>query len=95
VEPARTSDDRSEHLATDLERALLEVARSTATHTLETLLCDLSELLQKFIAFDRLTLVLHDAARETMRVCSVAARHRTLTSVTELPILDTPAGVAW
>jgi len=95
VDPARTSDELRSRLPVDLEHALLEVARSTATHTLGTLLCDLSELLQKFIAFDRLTLVLHDAARETMRVHSVAARHRTLTTVTELPILDSPTGVAW
>ena len=95
MEPARTSDERSKRLPADLEHALLEVARSTATHTLGTLLCDLAALLQEFIACDRLTLVLHDPAHETMRLHSVAAFHRTLMTVTELPILDSPSGVAW
>jgi formate hydrogenlyase transcriptional activator len=95
VEPARTSDQRGEPRVADLERALLEVARSTTTHTLGTLLCDLAALLQKFIACDRLTLVLHDSEHDTMRLHSVAAFQRSLMTVTELPVLDSPSGVAW
>ena len=82
--------------ATDLSSALLEVARSTGTQRdLETLLRELVEVLPRCASFDRLSLVLHDPARAVMRLHSVVAAHPTRTTLRELPVPDSPAGVAW
>jgi formate hydrogenlyase transcriptional activator len=82
--------------AKDLPTALLEVARSTATQRdLGTLLHDLVEVLPTCASFDRLSLVLHDPVRNVMRLHSVAAFHPTPGIVDEVPVPQTPAGVAW
>jgi formate hydrogenlyase transcriptional activator len=81
---------------TDCSGALLDVARSTATQRdLPALLLELVTSLRRCASFDRLSLVLHDPVRDVMRLHSVAAFHPTSRSVEEMPVDDTPAGVAW
>jgi formate hydrogenlyase transcriptional activator len=81
---------------TDCSRALVEVARATATQRdLPALLTSLVESLRRCASFDRLSLVLHDPARNAMRLHSVAAAHPTRGVVNEMAVHETPAGVAW
>src|SRR5215831_5702790 len=80
----------------DLNRVLLDVARSTAScRSLECLLHDLTGVLHRFAGFDRLAVVLHDADRNVMRLHSLASLHASSVTVHELPIEDSPAGIAW
>jgi len=82
--------------STDLAAALLEVARSTATQRdLGTLLHDLVEVLPRCASFDSLCLVLHEPAHGVMRLHSVAASNPTPCIVAEVPVSETPAGIAW
>src|SRR5262249_35111753 len=90
--PARPRPDASPAL----ERLLLEVSRSTASHRdLRSLLCDLVALMQKAVRFDRLGLVLHDPVGDVMRLHSIAAFHPPLTTCHETPISESPAGLVW
>src|SRR5438874_905643 len=87
---------RVAHTHADLHATLLDVARATASHRdLATLLRDLVEVLHRVARFDRVALVLHDPTCDVMRLHSVAAFHPTPGTLAELPIGDTPAGVAW
>ncbi len=53
----------------DVHRTLLEVSRATASHRdLESLLRDLTGVLQRVAPFDVLRLVLHDPERDVMRL---------------------------
>jgi formate hydrogenlyase transcriptional activator len=84
------------HTSAGLHRALLDVARATVSHRdLPSLLRDLVEVLHRIARFDRVALVLHDQARNVMRLHSVAAFHPTPGTLAELPIGDSPAGLAW
>src|SRR5213592_2997233 len=80
----------------DLNRTLLDVSRSTASHRdLPSLLHDLRRVLRGVARFDRLALVLHDPARDVMCLHTIAAAHPALKTVVELPPAESPSGVAW
>jgi formate hydrogenlyase transcriptional activator len=79
----------------DLHRTLLEVSRATASHRdLESLLRDLTGVLQRVAPFDVLRLVLHEPERDVMRLHTLAAIHPVVTTVLELPTVESPSGVA-
>jgi len=79
----------------DVHRTLLEVSRATASHRdLESLLRDLTGVLQRVAPFDVLRLVLHDPERDVMRLHTLAAIRPVTTTVLELPTAGSPAGVA-
>jgi transcriptional regulator of acetoin/glycerol metabolism len=74
----------------------LEVSRSTAScRNLECLLHDLGAVLRTFAPFDRVALVLHDPERDVMRLHTLAALHAPAVTESELPIEESPAGIAW
>src|SRR5207249_10650039 len=80
----------------ELNRTLLDVSRSTASHRdLPSLLRDLLGVLRGVARFDRLGLVLHDPVREVMSLHTIAAVHPALTTVIDLPPAEAPSGVAW
>src|SRR5205814_527441 len=79
----------------DVHRTLLEVSRATASHRdLESLLRDLTGVLQRVAPFDVLRLVLHDPERDVMRLHTLAAIRPVLTTVLEVPTAGSPSGVA-
>src|SRR5439155_14210895 len=79
----------------DLNRMLLDVSCSTASHRdLPSLLRDLLGVLRGVARFDRLGLVLHDPARDVMWLHTIAAVHPALTTVIDLPPAEAPSGVA-
>jgi formate hydrogenlyase transcriptional activator len=83
-------------VAADLNRALLEVSRSTVScRNLDCLLHDLAAALRRVAHFDRVAIVLHDPAGNQMRLHTLAARHSTRVTAMELPIDESPAGIAW
>src|SRR4029079_1994300 len=58
----------------DLDGLLLEVSRLAARHRdLQSLLCELVALLRRAVPFDRLGVMLHDPARDVMRLHTLAA----------------------
>src|SRR5438876_11132016 len=80
----------------ELNRTLLDVSRSTASHRdLPSLLRDLRRVLRGVARFDRLALVLHDPARDVMCLHTIAAAHPALRTTVELPPPESPSGVAW
>jgi formate hydrogenlyase transcriptional activator len=80
----------------DLARLWVDVSRATASHRdIESLLRDLAGVLRRVARFDRLSLVLHEPARDVMRLHSVAAFQPTVTTAIELPIAESPAGLVW
>jgi formate hydrogenlyase transcriptional activator len=80
----------------DIQAILLDVARATAVHRdLPTLLQGLVDVLRRVADFDRIALVLHDPARNVMRLHSVVAFHPTPDTLAELPVDETPSGVAF
>src|SRR5947207_4445355 len=80
----------------ELNRTLLDVSRSTASHRdLPSLLRDLRRGLRGVARFDRLALVLHDPARDVMCLHTIATAHPALKTVVELPPAESPSGVAW
>src|SRR5436190_19214676 len=80
----------------ELNRTLLDVSRSTASHRdLPSLLRDLRRVLRGVARFDRLALVLHDPARDVMCLHTIATAHPALKTVVELPPAESPSGVAW
>jgi formate hydrogenlyase transcriptional activator len=94
--PAGDVGNRTGNVAADLNRALLEVSRSTAScRSLACLLHDLAAALQRVARFDRVAIVLHDAERNRMRLHTLAALHTPQVSELELPVEDSPAGIAW
>jgi formate hydrogenlyase transcriptional activator len=79
----------------DLHRTLLEVSRATASHRdLQSLLRDLTGVLERIARFDLLLLVLHDPEHDVMRLHTWAANRPVLTTVLEVPSTESPAGVA-
>jgi formate hydrogenlyase transcriptional activator len=93
------ADDRRRlqgNVSADLNQALLEVSRSTAScRSLDCLLHDLAAALRRVAHFDRVAIVLHDAARDVMRLHTLAAAHTPRVTAIELPVAQSPAGVVW
>src|SRR5437879_9259108 len=77
--------------------ALLEVNEAIAQHRdLQALFRDLRERLRAVVQFDFLALVLHDPARNVMRLHVLEAHHPTeKVTGTELPVEGTPSGWVW
>ena len=94
--PETASTAPLEHSKRQLE-ALLEVAEAIAQHRdLNDLFHELAERLHSVVDFDFLTLILHDAARNVMRLHILETRipgekH----AGDELPIDGTPSGWVW
>jgi formate hydrogenlyase transcriptional activator len=79
----------------DQYRALLAVSEAIVSHRdLETLFHELGGRLQQVVRFDYLTLVLHEAATNTMRLHVLEPSEPTLTAIV-LPPEDDPAGLVW
>jgi formate hydrogenlyase transcriptional activator len=77
-------------------QALLEVTESIATHRdLPALFHDLKERLPRLVNFDTLWLVLHEPARNVMRVHIVETPSRGYVDFVERTIQDAPAGWVW
>jgi formate hydrogenlyase transcriptional activator len=77
-------------------QALLEVTESIATHRdLPGLFHDLKERLPRLVNFDTLWLVLHEPARNVMRVHILETPSRVYVDFVERTIQDAPAGWVW
>src|SRR5262245_21692643 len=78
-------------------RALLEVAEAIAMHRdLEGLFHDLAQRLPCIVPFDYFNLVLHDPAREVMRLhLLVTPEPSTISPGLELPVDESPGGLVW
>src|SRR5580693_2778233 len=94
--PEPTSAAPLEHSRRQLE-ALLEVAESIAQHRdLAALFHDLAERLHSVVDFDFLTLVLHDPARNVMRLHVLETRIPSEKPTgTEAPVENNPSGWVW
>jgi formate hydrogenlyase transcriptional activator len=89
------SGDKSKPPASQ-HQVLLEVAESIATHRdLPSLFHDLRERLPRLVNFDALWLVLHEPARNVMRVHIVETPSRAYVDFVERNIEDAPAGWVW
>ena len=78
----------------ELHRTLLDVLRAVASHRdLPTLLRELFDVLQRVVPFARVTLVLHDPGPDVMRLHTLAGP--AVPYVVELPVAESPAGIAW
>src|SRR5215470_15564755 len=79
----------------ELHRTLLDVSRSTAScRNLDCLLHDLAAALRRSTHFDRVAIVLHDAERNSM-LHTLASVQPPRVTASELPIEESPAGIAW
>src|SRR5437870_2569121 len=91
----------AEHVRTGsaLERylALLEVSEAIAAHReLPALFHELAERLPGIVRFDFLSLVLHEPARNTMRLHILESREPSPTTPgSELPVNQSPGGRVW
>src|ERR1700752_4377503 len=75
---------------------LIEVAESICLHRdLPALLHDLAARLHRVANFQSLWLVLHDPARQTMRLHILETGARTYIDVVERTIDDSPSGLVW
>jgi formate hydrogenlyase transcriptional activator len=85
------------HFTPEQYAALLEVAEVIALRRdLHELFHDLAQRLPRVVPFDYINLVLHDAARDVMRLnVLVAPEHSTIKPGLELPIDESPAGIVW
>jgi len=94
--PEVSSPAPLEHSRRQLE-ALLEVAESIAQHRdLAALFHDLAERLHSVVDFDFLTLMLHDAAHNVMRLHILEARLPTPVKTGSEMAMDThPSGLVW
>jgi formate hydrogenlyase transcriptional activator len=82
--------------ARGLDGLLLEVSRAAARHRdLQSLLCELVTLLQRAAPFDLLAVLLHDPARDVMRLHTIVTAQPLVRTVMEMPTSETPAGVVW
>jgi len=80
----------------ELHRTLLDVSRSTAScRNLDCLLNDLAAALRRSTHFDRVAIVLHDPERNRMRLHTLASVQPPRVTESELPIEESPAGIAW
>ena len=79
----------------ELHRTLLDVLRAVASHRdLPSLLRELFDVLRRVVPFARVALVLHDPGRDVMRLLTLAGQPLG-PDVLELPVAESPAGVAW
>jgi len=79
----------------ELHRTLLDVLRAVASHRdLPSLLRELFDVLRRMVPFARVALVLHDPGRDVMRLLTLAGQPLG-PDVLELPVAESPAGVAW
>src|SRR5262245_37948424 len=78
-------------------RVLLEVAEAIAAHRdLGQLFDDLAQRLPRIVPFDYINLVLHDPAREVMRVhILVSPDPGSIRVGMELPVDESPGGLVW
>ncbi len=78
-------------------QALLEVSESIASHRdLRALFHDLAQRLPRVVSFDFLNLVLHDPARNIMRLHILESRlPTTIPPNSELPVEKSPGGLVW
>jgi formate hydrogenlyase transcriptional activator len=81
----------------DRLRLLLEVSESIASHRdLGELFRDLAQRVPRIVPFDYINLVLHDPARDVMRLhFLVAPEPSTIRPGLELPVDESPGGVVW
>src|SRR5262245_60248406 len=81
----------------DLLGLLLEVSESIASHRdLGDLFNELADLLPRVVPFDYINLVLHDPARDVMRLhLLVAPEPATIKVGLELPVDGSPGGYVW
>jgi formate hydrogenlyase transcriptional activator len=77
--------------------ALLEVSEAIVAHRdLPSLFHDVADRLRRVAQFDYLSLVLHDAATNTMRLHVVEpSQQASAVSMFVLPTEDDPAGLVW
>jgi len=78
-------------------QALLGVSESIAAHRdLPALFHDLAERLPNVVSFDFLSLILHDASRNVMRLHVLESRiPASLPTTSELPVEQSPGGLVW
>jgi formate hydrogenlyase transcriptional activator len=78
-------------------QALLEVAEAIAQHRdLGELFHELAARLHRVVEFDYLSLILHDPARNVMRLHILEAEEpRKIRPGAEFPVGDTPSGLVW
>ncbi len=76
---------------------LLEISESIASHRdLDELFQDLADRLPRIVPFDYITLVLHDPARDVMRLhLLVDAEPGTIRAGLETPVDQSPGGYVW
>jgi formate hydrogenlyase transcriptional activator len=81
----------------DQLRMLLEVSESIASHRdLEELFRDLAQRLPQIVPFDYINAVLHEPARDVMRLwLLVTATPSTISPGLELSIEESPGGLVW
>ena len=81
----------------DRLRLLLEVSESIASHRdLEELFLDLAQRLPQIVPFDYINAVLHEPARDVMRLwLLVTATPSTISPGLELSIDESPGGLVW
>ena len=95
-ERAQTAQQQLTH-ERDRLRLLLEVSESIASHRdLDKLFHDLAQRLPRLVPFDYINLILHDPAREVMRLHILAVpQPSTIRPGLELPVDESPGGVVW
>src|SRR5919106_519701 len=81
----------------DRLRLLLEVSESIASHRdLGELLRDLAQRLPHIVPFDYINVVLHEPARQVMRLWFlVTSQPSTISPGLELPVDESPGGLVW
>jgi formate hydrogenlyase transcriptional activator len=81
----------------DRLRLLLEVSEAIASHRdLEELFRDLAQRLPEIVPFDYINAVLHEPARDVMRLwLLVTSTPSTISPGLELPVDESPGGLVW
>jgi formate hydrogenlyase transcriptional activator len=81
----------------DRLRLLLEVSQAIASHRdLEELFRDLAQRLPEIVPFDYINAVLHDPARNVMRLSLlITSIPSTISPGLELPVHESPGGLVW
>jgi len=81
----------------DRLRLLLEVSESIASHRdLDQLLRDLAQRLPQVVPFDYINIVLHEPARDVMRLwLLVTWQPSTISPGLETPVDESPGGIVW
>ena len=96
MEASEAGERRENKPPASQHQALLEVTESIATHRdLPALFHDLKERLPRLVNFDTLWLVLHEPARNVMRVHILETPSRAYVDFVERTIQDAPAGWVW